>query len=237
MVLHLLNFGSTEKSKLHVLCFQSSAARSQPGAAQFVQPLTPMFAKLVSIAVFRGFPQGFGLIITLKVEFPFVKIAHNPCWYCHVREDELGCGINELICHSFSMGQIFFLKRKFFEIGCSNTARRAWIAILLLALGTGCEVQRRKSDAELGLTPRQAAGRHIYDQYCDRCHLPYSSKKRQGPSLKGLFKREDLPVSGMPANDDRVKDVIRMGRNKMDGFGNVLTDEQISDLLAYLHTL
>jgi mono/diheme cytochrome c family protein len=191
----------------------------------------------VTIAVFRGFLQGFGLIITIKVEFPFVKIGHNPCWYCQVLEDELGCGINELICHSFSMGQILFLKRRFFEIGCSNTTARAWVAILLLALSTGCEVQRRKSDAELGLTPRQAAGRHIYDQYCDRCHLPYSSKKRQGPSLKGLFKREDLPVSGMPANDDRVKDVIRMGRNKMDGFGNVLTDEQINDLLAYLHTL
>jgi len=52
-----------------------------------------------------------------------------------------------------------------------------------------------------------------------------------------VFKREDLPISGMPANDDRVKDVIRIGRNKMDGFGNVLTDEQINDLLAYLHTL
>ena len=126
---------------------------------------------------------------------------------------------------------------KFFYIRRSNAAALGCIAVLFLAFGTGCEVQRRKSDAELGLTPRQAAGRRIYDQYCDRCHSPYSSKKRQGPSLKGLFKREELPVSGMPANDDRVKDVIRMGRNKMDGFGNVLTDEQINDLVAYLHTL
>jgi mono/diheme cytochrome c family protein len=135
------------------------------------------------------------------------------------------------------MGQILFSTRKLLEISCSDGVARACTAILLLALGTGCEVQRRRSDAELGLTPRQAAGRHIYDQYCDRCHAPYSSKKRQGPSLKGLFKWEDLPVSGMPANDGRVKDVISMGRNKMDGFGNVLSDEQISDLLAYLHTL
>jgi mono/diheme cytochrome c family protein len=135
------------------------------------------------------------------------------------------------------MGQILFFTRKLFEVSHSDGAARACTAILLLALGTGCEVQRRRSDAELGLTPRQAAGRHIYDQYCDRCHAPYSSKKRQGPSLKDLFKREYLPVSGMPANDDRVTDVIRMGRNKMDGFGNVLTEEQINDLLAYLHTL
>jgi mono/diheme cytochrome c family protein len=107
----------------------------------------------------------------------------------------------------------------------------------LLAFGCGCEVERRHSDAELGLTPQQASGRHIYDQYCDRCHSPYSSRKRQGPSLKGLFKHQYLPASGMPANDARVGDIVRMGRNKMDGFGNVLTDEQINDLLAYLHTL
>jgi mono/diheme cytochrome c family protein len=41
----------------------------------------------------------------------------------------------------------------------------------------------------------------------------------------------------MPANDDRVGEIIRIGRNKMDGFGNVLTDQQVKDLLAYLHTL
>ncbi|MGH9515860.1 MAG: c-type cytochrome [Terriglobales bacterium] len=113
----------------------------------------------------------------------------------------------------------------------------ACIIIFLLAVASGCEVQRRKSDAELGLTPRQAAGRHIYDQYCDRCHSPYSSRKRQGPSLRGLFKRDYLPASGMPANDERVKDIVRMGRDKMEGFSNVLSDEQINDLIAYLHTL
>jgi mono/diheme cytochrome c family protein len=41
----------------------------------------------------------------------------------------------------------------------------------------------------------------------------------------------------MPANDERATDVIRMGRNNMQGFGQVLTQEQINDLLAYLHTL
>ena len=41
----------------------------------------------------------------------------------------------------------------------------------------------------------------------------------------------------MPANDDRVGDIIRLGRNTMEGFGQVLTLEQINDLLAYLHTL
>ena len=106
-----------------------------------------------------------------------------------------------------------------------------------LAACSGCEVQRRKSDAELGLNPQQTAGRHIYDQYCDRCHAGYSSRGRQGPSLQGIFRKPYLSMSGMPANDQRVGEIIHLGRNKMEGFGNVLTDDQINDLLAYLHTL
>lgn len=109
--------------------------------------------------------------------------------------------------------------------------------LLMLLLFPGCEVERRRSDAELGLNPQQAAGRKIYDYYCDRCHAPYSSHGRQGPSMKGIFKKPYLPMSGMPANDDRVTDIIRMGRNKMPGFSEVLTQQQINDLLSYLHTL
>jgi mono/diheme cytochrome c family protein len=107
---------------------------------------------------------------------------------------------------------------------------------LLFSL-TACETERRKSDAELGLNPQQISGRHIYDQYCDRCHSAYSSKDRKGPSLQGVFKHQYLSQSGMPANDDRVGDIVRMGRNKMEGFSQVLTQDQINDLLAYLHTL
>jgi mono/diheme cytochrome c family protein len=108
--------------------------------------------------------------------------------------------------------------------------------VTLLFLG-GCDVQRRKSDAELGLNPQQMAGRRIYDNFCDRCHEPYSSRGRQGPGMKSVFQRQYLPMSGMPANDDRVSDIVRMGRNKMPGYGQVLNQQQISDLLAYLHTL
>ena len=135
------------------------------------------------------------------------------------------------------VAEIFFFKFRLFHILSLKSAAVACGALLLLALGCGCEVERRRSDAELGLTPQQAAGRHVYDQYCDRCHAPYSSRKRKGPSLRGVFKQPYLSASGMPANNDRVNDIIRMGRNKMDGFSNVLSDGQINDLLAYLHTL
>jgi len=107
-------------------------------------------------------------------------------------------------------------------------------ALILLA---GCEAERRKSDAELGLNAQQSAGRKLYDEYCDRCHNPYSTRGRQGPGLKGVFKKEYLAVSGIPANDARVGEIIRIGRGKMEGFSNVLTQQQLDDMLAYMHTL
>lgn len=109
--------------------------------------------------------------------------------------------------------------------------------MLVLLTMAGCDAERRKSDAELGLNPQQATGRKLYDNYCDRCHEPYSSHGKKGPSLKGVFKQPYLSVSGLPANDERVGEIVEHGRAKMQGFSQVMTDEQIKDLLAYLHTL
>ena len=114
---------------------------------------------------------------------------------------------------------------------------RVSVVILSLLALLACDVERRKSDAELGLNPQQIAGRKLYDNYCDRCHEPYSSRGKKGPSMKGVFQRQYLSLSGLPANDDRVTDIVKYGRAKMEGFGQVMTDQQIKDLLAYMHTL
>jgi mono/diheme cytochrome c family protein len=109
-----------------------------------------------------------------------------------------------------------------------------WFALDMLA---GCDIERRKSDAELGLNPQQAAGRKLYDNDCDRCHRPYSTKGKKGPGLKGVFQHQYLRQTGLPANDDRVTDIIRNGRKDMPGFSQVLNQDDMQDLLAYLHTL
>ena len=106
----------------------------------------------------------------------------------------------------------------------------------LLSL-SGCDAERRKSDAELGLNPQQAAGRKIYDQHCDRCHEPYSTRGKKGPGLKGVFQHQYLPLSGLPANDEWVVDIVNHGRNEMPGYGQTLSAREVQDLLAYMHTL
>jgi mono/diheme cytochrome c family protein len=108
---------------------------------------------------------------------------------------------------------------------------------LAIFVMVACDAELRKSDAELGLNAQQSAGRRIYDAECDRCHKPYSTRGRKGPGLKGIFQQKYLSLSGLPANDDRVADIIRLGRNEMPGFSQKLSPQDMQDLLAYLHTL
>jgi|SRR5215468_3501581 len=108
---------------------------------------------------------------------------------------------------------------------------------LLLLVCSGCEAERRKSDAELGLNAQQAAGRQIYDQHCDRCHEPYSTRGKNGPGLKGVFRKDYLPLSGLPANNERVGEIVMYGRSKMPAFNQAVDQQQLQNLLAYMHTL
>jgi mono/diheme cytochrome c family protein len=111
------------------------------------------------------------------------------------------------------------------------------VVVILAAGVVACDVEGRKTDAELGLNPQQAAGRKIYDAKCDRCHEPYSTRGKKGPGLKNMFQHKYLSLSGLPANDERVSDIIRLGRNEMPGFSQTLSSQDMQDLLAYLHTL
>ncbi len=86
------------------------------------------------------------------------------------------------------------------------------------------------------LTPQEAAGHVIYDARCARCHHANSTHGLNGPGLQALYKQPYMP-SGAPANDDRISAVIMHGRNMMPGYANVLDDQQLADLLAYLRTL
>jgi mono/diheme cytochrome c family protein len=121
------------------------------------------------------------------------------------------------------------------KIRRANLRFCALAAIFLLF--AACDVELRKTDAQLALNPQQAAGRHTYDEHCERCHSAYSLRGKKGPSMKGIFKRQFLSKSGLPANDQQVGDIIRYGRDMMPGYSQVLNQQQMTDLLAYLHTL
>jgi mono/diheme cytochrome c family protein len=118
-------------------------------------------------------------------------------------------------------------------------ARFAFLSAVILVVTTifnACGTEPRKTDAELGLNPEQASGRRVYDARCAECHYAYSKRDLRGPSLAGLFKHPFMK-NGIPANDDRVADIILLGRAKMPGFQQKVTPQQLEGLMAYLHTL
>ena len=86
------------------------------------------------------------------------------------------------------------------------------------------------------LTPQEAAGYRVFVSHCSSCHYANEEKGLNGPGLEGLFRKPYLP-SGMPVNDTRVISVILRGRNMMPAMGTTLSDQELQDLMAYLHTL
>jgi mono/diheme cytochrome c family protein len=83
-------------------------------------------------------------------------------------------------------------------------------------------------------TVEEARGAQVYQQKCAKCHHPTTTRPLNGPGLQALTKVRAMP-SGAPPTDERLTNVILHGRNTMNP--TQLTDAQLSDLLAYLHTL
>ena len=111
----------------------------------------------------------------------------------------------------------------------------ASIAAAALAL-SGCHSSMPPPTPLSQLNPQQMRGRQLFVQYCASCHHADNTRDLHGPGLEGVFRRKYLP-SGLPATDQHVITEIQYGRNMMPPFGNVLDNQQIQDLVAYLHTL
>jgi mono/diheme cytochrome c family protein len=83
-------------------------------------------------------------------------------------------------------------------------------------------------------TADESRGAFVFQQKCAKCHHPTTTRPLNGPGLQALTKVKTMP-SGAPPTDERLTFVILHGRNMMPA--TRLTDDQLSDLLAYLHTL
>jgi mono/diheme cytochrome c family protein len=83
-------------------------------------------------------------------------------------------------------------------------------------------------------TPQEARGAAVYQAKCARCHYPTTTRPLNGPGLQAITKVKAMP-SGAPPTDERMTTVILRGRGMMPS--TQIADEQLEDLLAYLHTL
>jgi len=79
-------------------------------------------------------------------------------------------------------------------------------------------------------------GQDIFMANCSACHYPDRKDIKVGPGLLGLFTHPKLPDSGLPADENNVRERIISGGKKMPPFKH-LKDEQISAIIDYLKTL
>ena len=86
------------------------------------------------------------------------------------------------------------------------------------------------------LNAQQTRGHAVFQTDCAVCHNDRKNDALHGPALLGVFKKQSLP-SGAPANDERVTATVLHGHNLMPAMGDKMDPQDLTDLLAYLHTL
>ena len=79
-------------------------------------------------------------------------------------------------------------------------------------------------------------GKTLFAARCGACHDPLTTNVILGPGLKGLLKNPVLPTSKHPATDESLRFQLRQPMGRMPSFA-YLSEEEMSDLVAYLNTL
>jgi mono/diheme cytochrome c family protein len=122
----------------------------------------------------------------------------------------------------------------------SHEDRQSWIfdrgIFLFLGIAVGFDFGVAGCHRVPPLTPQEAEGKHLYAVRCAHCHEDNDlALKKVPPDLHNLFAKTALP-SGGPATDHEVRRVVLSGKGMMPPFAGRFTDEQMTALIAYLHT-
>lgn len=107
---------------------------------------------------------------------------------------------------------------------------------LMLAAGVaGCRGAAKPVPLDQ-LNAQQARGHAVFQARCAVCHNDRADEPRNGPALLGVFKKSSLH-SGAAATEERVTATVMRGHGAMPAMGNQVDDQDMQDLLAYMHTL
>jgi mono/diheme cytochrome c family protein len=121
--------------------------------------------------------------------------------------------------------------------------KRNYVILGIAVLGISVAVAAQDPAAKPA--PKKAAaakgsatkGKEVFDQKCGVCHFADSDAKKIGPGLKGISKRGTFTVNNNKVTDDNLKTWIENGDSLMPPFKDVLDEQQIRDVIAYVKTL
>jgi mono/diheme cytochrome c family protein len=125
-------------------------------------------------------------------------------------------------------------------------ATRTGRALSIVALGVslavaGAALAQTKSTKKAAPAGKDAAavgrGKDVFQEKCSTCHYDTSDAKKIGPGLKGIGKRGTFTVNNNKVTDESLKTWIENGDSLMPPFKDVLEENQIKDVIAYVKTL
>jgi mono/diheme cytochrome c family protein len=99
------------------------------------------------------------------------------------------------------------------------------------------EIPKKAGEIEITKDPESVKrGKEMYDSKCYSCHDPFTRATIIGPGHQGILKDPVLPVSRKDATPENIALQLRQPYNQMPSFA-YLSDDEIADIIAFLHTL
>jgi cytochrome c len=108
------------------------------------------------------------------------------------------------------------------------------VSVVVLAQDPPAKTAPKKAAPSKGSATK---GKDVFDQKCGICHFADSDAKKIGPGLKGISKRGTFTVNNNKVTDETLKTWIENGDSLMPPFKDVLDEQQIKDVIAYVKTL
>jgi mono/diheme cytochrome c family protein len=102
------------------------------------------------------------------------------------------------------------------------------LCFALLVVVSGCSTK--------ALSASEKRGESLYTFNCYDCHEENQlGLIKAPPKLHRLFSNHYLPDGATQATDDSVRQVIVYGKRTMPAFNGRLSNDQVSEIIAYLH--
>ncbi len=101
------------------------------------------------------------------------------------------------------------------------------LCLVLVPAVSGCSKEPSASEKR---------GESLYTFNCYDCHEENQlGLLKAPPKLHRIFSHHNLPDGTTPATDESVRQVIIYGKRTMPAFNGRLSNDQIDDIIAYLH--
>lgn len=115
---------------------------------------------------------------------------------------------------------------------------RASFSIAMVVLAVAGTVQAQNPPPKKSASGSAVLrGKNVFAEKCAVCHNANSSERKIGPGLQGISKRGTFTVNGKKITDESLKTWIESGDTLMPPFKDVLTSDQLKDVIAYIKTL